>query len=207
MSTLNVTEAEYTAQPPASPARLRSRARRQLTNGAFAAARCPAVWLCLLAALFYSALAVDRIDQHIPSSYDFYVVTSGGTAVLVHNCPDGAPQVPTVSQAISAERDAAISVGADHGTTLGNLGRGAGSTNVGEGGFRLWDNGNGSLDLMNQDQLDTVRGSGYTPDELNTFANYFSKVAEASEARGTPNPSVQQRADLLNWYVDNWGNG
>ena len=34
----------------------------------------PAVWLCVVAAFFYSSLAVDRIDQHIAASYDFGVI-------------------------------------------------------------------------------------------------------------------------------------
>ena len=36
--------------------------------------RCPATWLCLAAAVFYSALAVNRVDQHIAGSYDFGVI-------------------------------------------------------------------------------------------------------------------------------------
>ena len=51
-----------------------SRVGSAALRGLLAGARCPAVWLCLVAAFFYSALAVDRIDQHIAGSYDFGVI-------------------------------------------------------------------------------------------------------------------------------------
>lgn len=72
------------SEPPAAPSSgSRSAARpadrlRKLTavagRVAGRAACCPAVWLSLLAALFYSFLAVQRVDQHVAGSYDYGVI-------------------------------------------------------------------------------------------------------------------------------------
>jgi uncharacterized membrane protein len=76
MSVLNpaAERAPQAPTPVGGVERIWARYGPRLLAGAAAAARCPALWLCLLAAFFYSALAVDRIDQHIAGSYDFGVI-------------------------------------------------------------------------------------------------------------------------------------
>lgn len=58
---------------------------------------CPAVWLCLLAALFYSTLAVDKVDQHIAGSFDFGVIFQVVHGWAFHGYPSEPLNAPVVS--------------------------------------------------------------------------------------------------------------
>lgn len=81
----------------AGPSRAR-RARRALPRLILRAATCPATWLCVAAAIFYSALAVDRVDQHIAGSYDYGIIFQVIHGWAFHGYPSeplGMPQFST----------------------------------------------------------------------------------------------------------------
>lgn len=58
---------------------------------------CPAVYLCLIAAIFYSGLAIDRVDQHIAGSFDFGVIFQVIHGWAFHGYPSEPLNAPFVT--------------------------------------------------------------------------------------------------------------
>lgn len=58
---------------------------------------CPAVWLCLIAAFFYSSLAVDKVDQHLAGSYDFGVIFQVIHGWAFHGYPSEPLEAPQIT--------------------------------------------------------------------------------------------------------------
>jgi uncharacterized membrane protein len=74
------------------------RALGALRRTALRVALCPAVWLGLIAAIFYSFLAVQRVDQHIAGSYDYGVIFQVIHGWAFHFYPGEALQGPGQSE-------------------------------------------------------------------------------------------------------------
>ena len=85
-----------TTEPSALSVRLHS-ALRASGDSALRVLRCPATWLCLAAVVFYSALAVNRVDQHLAGSYDFGVIFQVIHGWAFHGYPAEPLQMPLLS--------------------------------------------------------------------------------------------------------------
>ena len=93
--TLDDIEIPQRTESLARPPGLR-RIRRALGRAGWWALTCPAFWLCLIAAFFYSALAVDKVDQHIAGSYDFGVIFQVIHGWAFHGYPSEPLEAPLV---------------------------------------------------------------------------------------------------------------
>ena len=69
------------------------------------------------------------------------------------------------------------------------------------GGGYLWANKDANLALQTPEQLAEVKARGFTKSEINTIRDYYRAVDSAST--GT-NPSAGYRAQLMQYYLDNW---
>jgi uncharacterized membrane protein len=78
------------------PARPR-RVRTALGRAGRWALTCPAFWICLIGALFYGSLAVDKVDQHIAGSYDFGVIFQVIHGWAFHGYPSEPLEAPQVT--------------------------------------------------------------------------------------------------------------
>ena len=92
--TLGDLEVPHRPRGVAPAARLR-RAGRVGSRAARRVLTSPPVWLCLLAALFYGSLAMDRVDQHIAASYDFGVIFQVIHGWAFHGYPSEPLNAPT----------------------------------------------------------------------------------------------------------------
>lgn len=69
------------------------------------------------------------------------------------------------------------------------------------GGGYLWANKDANLALQTPEQLAEVKARGFTKSEIKTIRDYYRAVDSAST--GT-NPSAGYRAQLMQYYLDNW---
>lgn len=63
-------------------------------------------------------------------------------------------------------------------------------------------------DLQTAAQLGNVKDAGFMLGDIIVVRNFYQAVANDSAARhqedGKGNPSAQSRADLMNYYIENW---
>ena len=74
-----------------------NRIRRAVSRAAWLTVTSPAFWLCVIGAFFYSALAVDRVDQHISASYDFGVIFQVIHGWAFHGYPSEPLNAPSLT--------------------------------------------------------------------------------------------------------------
>ena len=97
----------------------------------------------------------------------------------------------SVSSQVSNLLDAVKSIAADHDLPLAKF-----------GDNYLWANKEASLALRSPEQLAAVQARGFTQAEITTIRDYYRAVDYAS---GEANPSAYYRAQLMQYYLDNWG--
>lgn len=117
-----------------------------------------------------------------------------GTSAICRNATVAERTVGTaesVSARVAAHLSAVKSIAADHGLTLPEFGDGY-----------LWANKEANLALHTPEQVAAVQERGFTQAELTSIRDYYRAVDEAS---GGANPSASYRADLMQYYLDNWG--
>jgi hypothetical protein len=97
----------------------------------------------------------------------------------------------SVSSRVAAQLDDVKSIVNEHGIPLNKFGDGY-----------LWANKDANLALRTPKQLAAVQERGFTPSQISRIRDYYRAVDEAS---GGANPSASYRADLMQYYLDNWG--
>ncbi|MFC4064622.1 RHS repeat-associated core domain-containing protein [Actinoplanes subglobosus] len=139
----------------------------------------------------------DRSAKRYAAAYNLtvvdihtYYVLAGTTPVLVHNCPtDGVGSSGRVSSQVAAHLERLKGVAGRHNLTVAQMGDGV-----------LWANKNDNFNLMTPKQLDAVK-SRFSREDVQAAFDYYNEVRTVSPN----NPSAHPRAELMSFYLENWG--
>jgi len=101
-----------------------------------------------------------------------------------------AAKAGSVSSRVASHLEDVKGIAAEHGVPLNRFGNGY-----------LWANKDANLTLRTPTQLASVKARGFTPQQVTKIRDYYRAVDEASSGA---NPSASYRADLMQYYLDNW---